>query len=78
MGLDEPLHANDNNSYYCCVMGGTVEQDCQQRAQRQITIDGDTVDSHDLVNPGSPLKIQHADQQYLLRVTRQGKLILTK
>ena len=55
-----------------------MEQDPQHYPQRQITIDGDTVDSQELVNPGSPLKIRHADQQYLLRVTRQGKLILTK
>ena len=55
-----------------------MEQDRQQPPLRNIIIEGDTVDSQALVSRAAPLKIRHADQQYLLRVTRQGKLILTK
>lgn len=32
----------------------------------------------DLLGTGSVLVIEHADQRYLLRLTKNGKLILTK
>ena len=36
------------------------------------------VDSHQLLRGGQVLEIQHGGQSYLLRVTRENKLILTK
>ena len=35
-------------------------------------------DSKDLLCGGSAVEIDHAGQRYLLRVTRENKLILTK
>jgi hemin uptake protein HemP len=35
-------------------------------------------DSKDLLHDGSAVEIDHAGQLYLLRVTRENKLILTK
>ena len=34
--------------------------------------------SKDLFGPASRLRIEHGGCEYLLRITRQGKLILTK
>ena len=36
------------------------------------------VRAKDLLGTGSVLVIEHADQRYLLRLTKNGKLILTK
>ena len=36
------------------------------------------VDSAQLLGSGGAVEIQHAGQTYLLRVTRENKLILTK
>lgn len=38
----------------------------------------DHVDSRDLIPPGGTLTIVHQGARYVLRVTRSGKLILTK
>lgn len=34
--------------------------------------------AQDLLGTGSVLVIEHADERYLLRLTKNGKLILTK
>jgi hemin uptake protein HemP len=36
------------------------------------------VDSEDILRGASTVEIEHAGQRYLLRVTRENKLILTK
>lgn len=36
------------------------------------------VDSRDILGGNSAVEIDHAGQRYLLRVTRENKLILTK
>ena len=36
------------------------------------------IDSKELMRGNSALEIEHAGQRYLLRVTRENKLILTK
>ena len=36
------------------------------------------IDSHQLLQGAKTLEIDHAGQRYLLRVTRENKLILTK
>jgi hemin uptake protein HemP len=36
------------------------------------------VDSSDILRGASTVEIEHAGQRYLLRVTRENKLILTK
>lgn len=36
------------------------------------------IDTSELLRGGSTLEITHAGQRYLLRVTRENKLILTK
>ncbi len=36
------------------------------------------VDSGDILRGNSAVEIEHAGQRYLLRVTRENKLILTK
>ena len=38
----------------------------------------ETVSSQELIGDGGKLLIQHLDQYYQLRITRSGKLILTK
>lgn len=38
----------------------------------------DVVNSHDVLRGRQELRINHGDAIYTLRVTRQGKLILTK
>jgi hemin uptake protein HemP len=37
-----------------------------------------TIHSHELLQHGKEVFIQHKGEQYLLRCTRNGKLILTK
>lgn len=46
--------------------------------ERQVTICDNAVQSAQLLRPDLPLRILHGGEQYLLRITRQGKLILTK
>lgn len=41
-------------------------------------IDRPRVNSSDLLQGTSAVEIEHAGQRYLLRVTRENKLILTK
>jgi len=36
------------------------------------------IDSKELMRGNSALEIEHAGQRYLLRITRENKLILTK
>jgi len=36
------------------------------------------ISSHNLLQGASSVEIEHAGQRYLLRVTRENKLILTK
>lgn len=36
------------------------------------------IDSRELFRHGTTLQIEHAGQRYILRVTRENKLILTK
>ena len=36
------------------------------------------VDSNDILRGNTAIEIEHAGQRYLLRVTRENKLILTK
>ncbi|MBN4079005.1 hemin uptake protein HemP [Beggiatoa alba] len=42
------------------------------------TADAGKFDSHELFQGRQEICIEHADQLYRLRITRQGKLILTK
>ncbi|TNF36838.1 MAG: hemin uptake protein HemP [Gammaproteobacteria bacterium] len=44
---------------------------------RVVPVRDDWVDSH-LLLAGKPLHIRHGSDTYQLRITRQGKLILTK
>ncbi len=37
-----------------------------------------SISSHELFQGHQEIRIEHADQVYRLRITRQGKLILTK
>ena len=37
-----------------------------------------SIPSHNLLQGASSVEIEHAGQRYLLRVTRENKLILTK
>jgi hemin uptake protein HemP len=37
-----------------------------------------TYDAHELMPDGNPVRIVLGDQSYYLRITRAGKLILTK
>ncbi len=42
------------------------------------TTDADSISSQDLFQGRQEICIKHAGQTYRLRITRQGKLILTK
>lgn len=44
----------------------------------QVTQEVDTYDARDLVKDGVQARILLDDQTYFLRITRAGKLILTK
>lgn len=44
----------------------------------ETTIDRARIDSDNLFQGASVIEIEHAGQRYLLRVTRENKLILTK
>jgi|TARA_Y100000052_G_C2947453_1_gene84845 hemin uptake protein HemP len=54
-----------------------VEPD-RRSSQRYVTIRDNVVQSSQLLCKEGPLRILHAGEQYQLRITRQGKLILTK
>jgi hemin uptake protein HemP len=47
-------------------------------AQRAAHIVNDIVDSRELIGRSGKVVIEHQSMQYELRITRQGKLILTK
>lgn len=46
--------------------------------QRAAQIVNDIVDSKELIGRAGKIVIEHESMQYELRITRQGKLILTK
>jgi hemin uptake protein HemP len=46
--------------------------------QRAAQIVNDTVDSRELIGCAGKIVIEHESMHYELRITRQGKLILTK
>lgn len=48
-----------------------------QTGLREVVIRDNSVDSHALLGD-KPLQIRHGGEAYHLRITRQGKLILTK
>jgi hemin uptake protein HemP len=50
----------------------------QSRADRNITVIGDRIDSRDLFAGVREIIIGHGSEMYRLRLTAQNKLILTK
>lgn len=56
----------------------TQPQPCYPAPPAENTADRPRVDSQQLLRGAQAVEIEHAGQRYLLRVTRENKLILTK
>jgi hemin uptake protein HemP len=50
----------------------------EKRGDTDFVSQHKTIHSHELLKHGKEVFIQHKGEQYLLRCTRNGKLILTK
>ena len=59
--------------------GATIRfSDVSGVTMRSVDVDGLDVDSHDLLQGRRELWIEHGEEMYRLRLTRAGKLYLTK
>lgn len=68
--------ANANHSYYHVGMNNALNAKPAPQAN-PLAANG-VARSQDLLGAGSVLMIEHAGERYVLRLTKNGKLILTK
>ncbi len=55
-----------------------METDSIVAASRKVTVTDDRIDSHALFGAARQIAIEHGADTYILRLTSQNKLILTK